>query len=243
MLCPRRSGAAAWHSVPPGQRRTPRPCQEHLWTNGEAQGDDRRQVQNDHDGEFDLAPADLCNTPPAPRPGPRGHPAALRLPGRILGPGPTQHRFIELSALDASLAGLEPEPQKKRLIASYLASARFNDCCTDFNVDIFRAAPRSLLLGLLSLVAVASVGGLLSQPSPDRGGSSGPAAQIGAGPDRTAPGTKRNAGRTGAIRAEGRAWRSTASWTPRREGEAGPPGPRGEEGHPSTKQPRGDRSP
>ena len=136
--------------------------------------------------------------------------------------------------LDAGLAVLEPEPQKKRLIASYLESARFNDCCTDFNVDVFRAARRSLLLGLLCLVAVAAFGGLLgpsSQSDEDR-----LIRRLRSEPDviELLRGPRGTTGKTGPSGLRGE------------RGEAGLPGPRGdrgEQGRPGAERPRGERSP
>lgn len=141
--------------------------------------------------------------------------------------------------LDAGLAGLEPEPQKSHLIASYLASARFNDCCTDFNVDVFRAARRSLLLGLLSLVVVAAFGGLLgnaSQAEDDR-----MIRRLRSEPNligllRGPRGASGEAGPSGPRGERGEA----GPRGPRGErGEAGPAGPRGEAGSPGGGQPRG----
>lgn len=145
-------------------------------------------------------------------------------------------------SLDTNLAGLEPEPQKKSLIASYLVSARFNDCCTDFNVDVFRAARRSLILGLFSLVAIAGFGGLLGMSSQSDEARlvqrlrsepdliellRGPRGEVG---KTGLPGPKGNRGETGPLGPRGA------------RGEPGPPGPKGEMGEASGKDPAGERS-
>ena len=145
--------------------------------------------------------------------------------------------------LDAGLAGLETEPQKKRLIASYLASARFNDRCTDFNVDVFRAARRSLLLGLFSLVAVAASGGLLgnaSQSDEDR-----LIQRLRSEPDliELLRGPKGVPGEVGPAGTRGDRGEAGPRGLRGKRGEAGPSGPKGEAGPPGAGQPRGDRSP
>jgi hypothetical protein len=145
--------------------------------------------------------------------------------------------------LDAGLAGLEPEPLKKRLIAGYLASARFNDCCTDFNVDVFRAARRSLLLGLLTLVAVAALGGLLGNES--RSEEDRLIRRLRSEPAliELLRGPKGEPGRVGQAGPKGGRGEAGPRGPRGEQGQAGPAGPKGEAGPPGDRQPPGDHSP
>lgn len=145
--------------------------------------------------------------------------------------------------LDAELAGLEPELQRKRLITSYLASARFNDCCTDFNVDVFRAARRSLLVGLFSLVAVAAVGGLLGRPSQDD--EDRLVRRLRSEPEliELLRGPRGVSGESGPSGPRGERGEVGPSGPPGERGEPGPSGPRGEPGRPGAGQPRRDGLP
>jgi hypothetical protein len=87
--------------------------------------------------------------------------AALVLVGYLgIGAGMTPR----LSADEAAAA---EEDLKRQLVTDAFQSARYNEQCTNFLVDVYRAALRSLMAGLLLVVIVATIA-YVRTPDPTR---------------------------------------------------------------------------